>query len=380
LAVADTAQVPQTDAGMEMPAELSSRHLGARLAQLAAVILIVGLLVWLTPGLGSLRDQLKHASAPWFVAAGVAEVLSCLSYVLIFRAVFCARMSWRISYQIGMAEQAANSLLPAGGAGGLALGAWALNRAGMSADHIARRTVAFFLLTSLANVGTVALFAIGFAVGVFGSDTTPDFTYAFGAAALLAIVITLSLPVWYHHWVARRRALPPGAGRLRRAWRHAVDALGEGTADCVLLVRSRPVGVLVGSFGYMAFDIAALGFCFKAFGHSPAFGVLVFAYLIGQLGGLLPLPGGIGGTEGGLIGVFAIYHVPVAESAAAVLAYRALQLWIPGALGSVAFVQLRRTLRQEREVKPICERLAEPIPGMASAGQRDPAHQGAYVS
>jgi uncharacterized protein (TIRG00374 family) len=124
----------------------------------------------------------------------------------------------------------------------------------------------------------------------------------------------------------------------------------------------------------MGFDIAVLGFCFKAFGQSPDFGVLVFAYLIGQLGGLVPLPGGIGGTEGGLIGVFAIYHVPVVQSAAAVLAYRALALWIPGVLGSIAFVELRKTLRRQREVESICEPLAEPIRGVGSADQRDAAY------
>lgn len=363
-----------------MPAEFSSRHLWVRLVQLATLVIIVGLVLWLTPGLGSLRDLLQRAAIPWVLAAAAVEVLSTLSYVVIFRAVFCARMSWRLTYQIGMSEQAANSLLPAGGAGGLALGVWALNRAGMSADHIARRTVAFFLLTSLANVGTVALFALGFALGIFGDDTTPDFTYAFGAAALLAIMIVLSVSVWYVHRLDRREPLPAGAGRIRRGWRHVVDALGDGTVDSVKLLRRRPVGVLVGSFGYMGFDIAALGFCFKAFGHSPDLGVLVFAYLIGQLGGLLPLPGGIGGTEGGLIGVFALYHIPVVESAAAVLVYRALALWIPAALGSVAFVQLRRTLRREPDVKAICEPLAEPIVIGRSAGQRDAESQGAFAS
>jgi uncharacterized protein (TIRG00374 family) len=89
--------------------------------------------------------------------------------------------------------------------------------------------------------------------------------------------------------------------------------------------------------------------------------VLVFAYLIGQLGGLLPLPGGIGGTEGGLVGVFALYHVPLAKSAAAVLAYRALQLWIPAALGSLAFLQLRKTLSREAHAETVCEPLADPI-------------------
>jgi uncharacterized protein (TIRG00374 family) len=140
-----------------------------------------------------------------------------------------------------------------------------------------------------------------------------------------------------------------------------VDALGEGTADSVLLLRRRPVSVLAGSLGYMAFDVAALAFCFEGLGHSPSFGVLVFAYLIGQLGGLLPLPGGVGGTEGGLIGVFAVYQVPLAKTAAAVLAYRALQLWIPAALGSVAFVQLRKTLRRESHPGTVCEPLAAPL-------------------
>ncbi len=151
-----------------MPEELSPHHLRTRLIQLTGVVILVVLVVVLGPGLGSVRDQLKAASPAWFAAAAAVEVLSTLSYVVIFRAVFCARMSWRTSYEIGMAEQAANSLLPAGGAGGLALGAWALNRIGLSAEHIARRTVAFFLLTSLANVGAVALFAALFAVGVFG--------------------------------------------------------------------------------------------------------------------------------------------------------------------------------------------------------------------
>ena len=34
------------------------------------------------------------------------------------------------------------------------------------------------------------------------------------------------------------------------------------------------------------------------------------AYLIGQLGGLLPLQGGIGGIDGGLIGALIVYGVP----------------------------------------------------------------------
>jgi len=356
--------------GEQMPDELDPRHLRRRLLELAALIAVVVILLLVGPGLGSLRSRLKDASPGWLIAAAGLELLSALSYVVVFRAVFCPRMSWRLSYQIGISEQAANSLLPAGGAGGLALGAWALRRGGMSAEHIGRRTVAFFLLTSLANVGTLIVFAAAFAVGVLGSDPAPAVTYGFGAAAVAATAITLALPVLVAHSVT-----PPsgtaGSGRLRTAAREIRNATVDGVRDAVLLLRQRSLGVIGGALGYMAFDIAVLGVCFRAFGASPSFGVLVVAYLIGQLGGLLPLPGGIGGIEGGLIGAFAVYHVPLAAATVAVLAYRAFALWIPAVLGSIAFVQLRATLRRQAEPAVVCQALADSLePARAAAVAR----------
>ena len=348
-------------AGTQMPDQLSPRHIRKRLLQLGGLASIVVVVILVGPGLGSLRNQLKGADPAWIAAAGAAEVLSTLSYVVVFRAVFCAHMRWRFSAQIGLAEQAANSLLPAGGAGGLALGAWALHRAGMSTDHITRRTVAFFFLTSLANVATVVVIALGFAVGILGYDPVPAVTYSFGAGALFAITIVVLLPGPYNRWRARRQELPTDAGRLRRGWRHVVDAAGEGASDTLLLLRKRRAGVLIGSFGYLGFDILALCLCFVAVGHQPSFGVLVWGYLIGQLAGIIPIPGGIGATDGGLVGVYALYQVPVSTAVAAVLIYRVLQIWIPAVLGSAAFVELRKTLTHKLELENVCQPLAEPI-------------------
>ncbi len=354
-----------------MPDELSPRHLRRGLLQLTAVGLLVVLVVLIGPGLGALRDRLSDASPGWLVAAGALELLSTLSYVVIFRYVFCAKMSWRLSYQIGMAEQAANSILPAGGAGGLALGAWALSRGGMSGAHIGRRTVAFFLLTSLANVGGLALIAALFAIGVLTGDTDPPLTYGFGAAGLLAILLVLCVPLLATRLVPRSD-LPEDAGRVHVAVRHVRSAIGDGVRDSIFLLRRRPVGVLVGSTGYLVFDIGVLLLCFRAFGRSPEVSVVVLAYIIGQLGGLVPIPGGIGGTEGGLIGALCLYHVPLASATVAVLAYRALALWLPAALGSVAFVQLRRTLRREEKPAAMCGELAAPLPAIsARARARD---------
>lgn len=347
----------------QMPEQLSTRHLRKRLLQLGVLVVVVGLVIWLTPGLGSLRKRLDHASAPWLAAAAAFELLSALSYVVVFRAVFCARMSWRTSYQIGMAEQAANSLLPAGGAGGLALGAWALSKGGMKAEHIVRRTVAFFILTSLPNFLTLILFAIGFATGVLSGNKAPWFTYGFAIASVVGIVLILCLPVIRDRLVKRRKPGAEKKGRFHRWATKGIDALADGVLDTIWLIRDRPIGVLGGALGYMAFDIVGIGLCFKAFGYFPPVGVLVAGYLIGQLGGLIPLPGGIGGIEGGLIGSYALYGVPVSASAAAVLAYRVLALWIPAILGTIAFVQLRDLFRGRRsEAATMCEPLADPLP------------------
>ena len=94
----------------------------------------------------------------------------------------------------------------------------------------------------------------------------------------------------------------------------------------------------------MGFDLLSLAAAFAAFGTMPSLAAFIFAYAVGQLGGLIPLPGGIGGTDGGLIAALSLYGSPLSQATAAVLAYRAFQLGLPAILGSVAFVQLRHTL------------------------------------
>jgi uncharacterized membrane protein YbhN (UPF0104 family) len=351
---------PMSAAAEPMPDELSPHRLRRRLLEIAAVLVAVVVVVALGPGLGSLRSHLAHASPGWLVVAIAFEVLSTLSYVVVFRAVFCPRMRWGLSYQIGMAEQGANSVLSVSGAGGLALGVWALRRGGMSVDHIGRRTVAFFFLTSLANVGTVMLFAALYALGVIGHDRNPALTYGFGIAGLIVTVIVVALPAMLRGRAASP-AMPSNAGRLAAAVHFARHSLAQGVQDGLLLLRRRSLGVLAGSLGVMAFDIAVLGAAFRAFGASPAVGMLVLGYLIGQLGGALPVPAGIGGIDAGLIGVFALYHQPLAATTAAVLVYHAIALWVPGLLGSVAFAGLRNTLRREERPAAMCAPLAEPL-------------------
>ncbi|HEX6712675.1 MAG TPA: flippase-like domain-containing protein [Thermoleophilaceae bacterium] len=321
-----------------MPDEFAPRKLARRTLTIVAVLVVAGLVLLLAPGLGSVRDQLGDAKPGWIALAVGLEAMSCVSYVLMFRPIFCRNMPWRTSWEIGLAELGAGSIVPASGAGGLALGAWILRAGGMPSARIASRSVAFFLIKS--SVNFVAVFVLGtlMALGV-GPHQSLWLTAVPAAAAAAVIAAVLVVP---------RLGVPTApedhVSRLRKAWWHARKALVGGTGEAVQILRSRELLVITGSVGYWAWDNAVLWATFHAFGFSPPLTVILMGYLIGQLGGLLPLPGGLGGIDGGLIGTLIVYGTPAATTAAAVLAYRVVLFWLPLLAGAIAFTSLRRGL------------------------------------
>jgi uncharacterized protein (TIRG00374 family) len=326
-------------AGVTMPEEFEPRRLARRTLQISAVLVVVGLVLLLAPGLGQVRHLLTEARPEWLALAIAFEAMSCVSYVLMFRPVFCNNMPWRTSWEIGLAELGAGSIVPASGAGGLALGAWILYEGGMPGEQIARRSVAFFLIKSSVNFIAVAVLGTLMAVGLFGPDLSLWLTAVPAAGALLVIVVVLAVPR-----LGAGEPAPADARRLRRATRQARKALVGGTREAVRILRSRNLLVIVGAVGYWAWDNAVLWATFHAFGYSPPITVVLMGYLIGQLGGLLPLPGGLGGIDGGLIGTLIVYGTPAAVTAAAVLVYRVILFWLPLLVGAVAFISLRRGL------------------------------------
>jgi len=343
-----------------MPDELNPRHLAVRVLEITAIIGVGAIAITALPGLDDVKARLTGADPVWIVALVLAELGSCAGYLLVFRSTFCQQMSWALSYDIAMSELAANSLLPTGGAGGLALGVWALRQAGMPTAHIARRTVAFFVVTSAANFFLLIVAGLAVFVGILAGRGSALLTLVPALiTALGALLVGLSPRLFRALGDRGADAEPDGlGGHVRLILRGWLKASGDGVDQAISLLRSRSFGVIVGSFAYMAFDIAALGFGFAAVGQVPPLGTLTLGYLIGQLGNLIPLPGGIGGTEGALVGVFALYHVDVSDAAAAVLLYRLFQLMIPALLGAPAFVMLRRKLARADRPALVCQPLA----------------------
>jgi uncharacterized protein (TIRG00374 family) len=356
--------------GSKMPDELHPRHILIRVAEIAVIIGVVVIAINALPGLDQVKARLTNAEPGWVVAVVVAQLGSCAGYLLVFRETFCTQMPWSLSYDIAMSELAANSLLPAGGAGGLALGVWALRQAGLPTGHIARRTVAFFVVTSAANFFTLIVVGLAVFLGVLSGRNTALLGLVpavITAGGVLIVVVSPKLlrAVGDRGTTADRETW---RGRAKHAFRALLKTTADGVEQAISLLRAHSFGVIIGSFSYMAFDIMSLGFSFAAVGHEPAIGILVLGYLIGQLGNLIPLPGGVGGTEGALVGMFALYGVNVSDAAAAVLLYRLFQLIVPALLGAPAFVMLRRKLMRADRPALVCAPLGLEVVELPARG------------
>jgi uncharacterized membrane protein YbhN (UPF0104 family) len=345
--VADTGLGPR---GGRLPDEVDPQRLARRALQVLVLLGILVLVAALAPGLGEVRHRLRDAAPGWLVLVVVFEVLSCLSYVVMFRPVFCSTMSWRSAAEIGLAEAGTGSIIPASGAGGIALGAWVLSRAGMPARTIARRSIAFLLLKSSVNFAAVAVVGIAVFAGILGPSQPVWLTLV---PAVMSIVVIFLVALIGR--LPAPDAAPPEAGRARRLGVEAHKALVTGVAEAGMLLRRRDPLLLAGIVGYWAWDNLALWAAFHAVGEPPGTSVILLGYLIGQLGGLLPVPGGIGGIDGGLIGTLVIYGAPAGQTTAAVLTYRLVLFWIPLIMGAVAFWSLRRSMARPDGFIPCAE-------------------------
>jgi len=302
----------------------------------ASAVMVAGLVV-IAPALADLPDvwsKLTTGHLGWLLFALGLEALSFVGHALLFRAVSIdadgdsSRIGLRASTEITLAGHAATRLFASGGAGGIALTAWALKKSGMEARDVAARMTTFMVLLYSIYMGALLFGGLGLYTGVIpgGGSFAMTIVPAIFGGAVIALVASAQL-------------VKPGEGRLRR-W---LAPVGAGVRDARHLLRRGNAG-LVGALMWWAFDIACLWACFEAFGDSPAVGVLVLGYFIGTLANTLPLPGGVGGVDAGMIGAFVAFGADPASAIVAVLAYRFFAFWLPIAPGAVAFATLRRTV------------------------------------
>lgn len=333
----------------EMPRVRLTR--GRIFASLLFVVSTVAFLYLVLPKLLGLRDtwsRIQHGDPLWLGVAALLEVCSFGGYVVVFRGVFVrgrSRIGWRVSYEITMAGLAATRLFASAGAGGVALTAWALRRSGMEPRTVACRMIAFMALLYVVFMGALVIDGLGLYFlsndGPFAITVVPAI---FGGGVIVIFLAVSFLPADADRLVARWS----DGGRLGRLAGHAAAApaaAASGVRTAIALVGERNPALL-GAIAWWGFDLGVLWAAFHAFGGSPDMSVVVMAYFVGQLGNVLPLPGGIGGVDGAMIGAFSALGVSSSLAVVSVLAYRAFAFWLPTLPGAVAYFQLRRTVHR----------------------------------
>jgi uncharacterized membrane protein YbhN (UPF0104 family) len=316
-------------------------------------LLATASLALLLPAFGDVPDALRRVGAAdprWLLAALGFEAVSFLGHIVLFRAVAVdggSRIGMRASAEITFAGHAATRLFATAGAGGVALTAWAMRKSGMTRRDVASRMTTFLVLLYAVYMLALVVGGLGLYLGLLPGSAPLAMTLIPAGFGALVIATALSLPL-----VAKRFA--------------KVAPIADGVRSSLRLARRGDPGLL-GALLWWAGDIAALWACFKAFGVAPPVAVVVVAYFVGMFANTLPLPGGVGGVDGGMVAALVAFGADPSLAVLAVLAYRFFAFWLPIVPGAVAWVSLRRTVARWEGRAPARRRVALRLPARRAA-------------
>ena len=310
---------------------------------LAAAFLVVSVasLALLLPQLADLPamwERVTGGDHGWLALAFAFNLVALLGYVVLFRAVSIdggdsgRRIGLYESALITLAGHAASRLFASAGAGGVVLTAWALRRSGMDRAQVTSRMTTFLVLMYAVYMSALVVGGLGLWLGLLPGDAPLGMTLVPAAFGALVIGLAMLLP-----------RVRPGA-------------LADGVRSALAMAWPGLGGALV----YWGFNVAVLWACFHAFGDAPPPAVLVVAFFVGMLANTLPLPGGVGGVDGGMIGALVVFGVDAELAVLAVLAYRGFTFWLPIVPGVAAYFALRRVVG-EWDAPGAPERVAAPV-------------------
>jgi uncharacterized membrane protein YbhN (UPF0104 family) len=202
---------------------------------------------------------------------------------------------------------------------------------GIPWSRIANRSAVIFLLTSAINCAVLGLAGLGVWLGIGSSKSGVLYGLVPAAVGFGAIAL-----FWALSRISGARVPGRAGGRLRSALEGAAGWVRD-TEELLLTPHWR----LLGAVGYLLFDIAVLWACMRAVGAHPPLLALIVGYQIGYLANIVPVPGGLGVLDGGLLAALVLYGISPARAAAAVVLYHAIALWLPTIGGTIGFVRLR---------------------------------------
>ena len=324
-------------------------HLRRSTLKLIGYMALAYLVLKLIPGLEQALHSLEHVRWEWVVGAFALETLSEMGFVLSWRSIVDPEdllgrdgRGHRMASRAAWAQLGGGILVPGGSLGGVGVGVWILHHFGMPIKLIAERQFNLSFLNTAVDALALAVVGLGLAAGVFEGEDKLTLTLLPAVLAAIGIVAALL--------VARRAKAY--AERLRDKHQKIADSivtLANAVNDTARLLSHRSgLKSVFGALVYLWFDLLVLWSAFPAIHAHPApsFAVVVMAYIIGALGGSIPLLPANLGSIGGMVGMFILYGIGHNAAVAAVLIYQAIGLLVPLVGGGIAYLFLRRDFGQ----------------------------------
>ena len=292
--------------------------------------------------------RLSSLDPVWFSVAVAAEVAHFLCTFSLQRMALRVR-GWFAVITAQLAGNAISEVLPGGAAPGAALQFRMLATAGIDPDTAVGGLTAFSLLgiAGLLALPIVALPAILLGAPVSGTLLHTAYVGIAGFflfAGFGALILVTDRPLAWCGRVAQRAR---NAVLRRRPPLHGLDARLVDQRDVIrgVLGRKWPGAVLL-SAGRLAFDYGCLLAALRATGSHPRPSVVLLAYAVTGIIGLVPItPGGLGIVEASLTGFLILAGVSGSDAFLATLAYRLASYWLPLLAGPVAYGLFRYRYR-----------------------------------
>ena len=142
----------------------------------------------------------------------------------------------------------------------------------------------------------------------------------------------------------RAERLAPRLAGHRPKLARGVSTLALAVENTRQMLRHRGSGrVVLGAIAYLGFDMLVLQGAFLAIDAHPVpgFAVVAMSYLIGGLGGSIPLPANLGAVTG-MAAMLIAFGVDHNDAVAAVVLYQAIGFIVPLIGGAIAYLFLRR--------------------------------------
>jgi uncharacterized membrane protein YbhN (UPF0104 family) len=342
------------------PKRHTRRALSAGLTQLQkralkalGYVVLAYMLLRLLPALKQAVHSLEHVRWEWIVGAVALEVLSEFGYVQAWRAIVdrdsllaADGRGTRTATHAAWAQLGGGMLVPGGSLASIGVGAWILRRFGMPAKTIAERQFYLSFLNTAVDALALVVCGVGLGIGIFVGERNPLLTWLPAGVAAAGIGGALLLT---RLGAKRAQALDARHPKLAASIGSLVTA--ADATDRILFHHGSQRSVL-GAIAYLGFDALVLWTAFLAIGANPVpgFATVVIAYIIGALGGSIPLPAGIGAV-GGIAGMLILYGVGRNAAIAAVLLYEAVGLIVPLIGGGLAYLFLRREFGPMKSVR-----------------------------